>query len=89
MVNIIKYVNVKVKSDNEDEEKEETIELCPECQSKDLINDFHRLETYCADCGLIVKSYDIITFEDMEYLVKLKEKEKEAKKKKKMQGNSG
>lgn len=84
MVNIIKYITIKVKDeDEENEEKEEIIELCPECKSKRLIKDFNRLEVFCDCCGLVVKSLDIISMQDMEYLRRLKEKEKEAKKKRK------
>ncbi len=28
---------------------------CPECFSNNLIRDFHRSETFCGDCGLVVR----------------------------------
>ena len=83
MVNIIKYVTVKIPDNENDEDKEEVIKFCPECNCEDLIKDFNRLEVYCSKCGLVVQSLDINKLNEMKYMKKLKEKEKKQGKKRK------
>lgn len=40
--------------------RNKSLKLCPECNSKDLVFDIDKVETYCSKCGLVLKSpYDI------------------------------
>ena len=86
MVNIIRYVSIKVKNnenENDNEEKEEIIETCPECKSKNLKKDFHIQETYCAECGLVVKSWEMISIIDIENMILEREKKYRIKRQRK------
>ena len=51
---------------------------CPECESKNIIEDLSKMESYCADCGLIVVNNDFLTFNDIKYI---QEKQREKMKK--------
>lgn len=53
---------------------------CPECNSKEILHDFERMESYCANCGLILRDNKFITLSDIKYLLELEEKEREAEK---------
>lgn len=55
---------------------------CPECNSKNIIHDFERVESYCANCGLILKNNEFITLSDILYLHELEEIGKEAQEEK-------
>ena len=50
---------------------------CPECESKNIIEDLEKMESYCADCGLIVANPDFLTFQDIKYIMKQKQKQRE------------
>lgn len=73
MVNIIKYLKMKKENgeNGEGENEYEIIESCPECQSKDIIFDYHKKESYCADCGLIVKDYELLSISDYQYFLEV------------------
>lgn len=75
MVNIIRYIRVLKGSEEEDyEDKYEVIESCPECKSKNILIDYHKKESYCADCGLVVKDYQLLSISDYEYFIYMKNK---------------
>jgi transcription initiation factor TFIIB len=37
-----------------EKEKQETIEVCPECGSRHIVRDYERAELVCEDCGLVL-----------------------------------
>ena len=37
-----------------EKEKQETIEVCPECGSRHIVRDYERAELVCQDCGLVL-----------------------------------
>lgn len=47
---------------------------CPLCNSNFLIIDETRDETYCHDCGLVVKDNSLVTPSQIEFLSNLEEK---------------
>ena len=48
--------------------------ICPECCSDNLKRDIQKEETYCSECGLIVKDSSLTTIKQKKYFQK-REKE--------------
>ena len=42
--------------------------VCPECYGNDFITDIFHAESYCSECGLIVKDTSICDIRTAEYL---------------------
>ena len=43
---------------------------CPECKSKEFKHDHKQELLYCSQCGLVVKTQELPTLQDLEYIAK-------------------
>lgn len=43
---------------------------CPECKSKEFKHDQKQELLYCSQCGLVVKTQELPTLQDLEYIAK-------------------